>query len=91
MWSPHPPWLWSLLSPPHVVPIVPTLSPSSPQGPHVVSTPPWLWSLLFPPHVVPVIPMSFPCHLEGPHIMPNPPDTHPTHPPPPAGGGALNQ
>ena len=40
MWSP---WLWSPWSPPHVVPVVPTLSLSSPhhlEGPHIIPNPP---------------------------------------------------
>ena len=49
MWSPHPPWLWSPLSPPHVpvvsmlsphclhvVPVIPTSSLSSPHHPHII-------------------------------------------------------
>ena len=47
MWFP---WLWSLWSPPHVVPVVaviPTLSPSSPHHPH-------------DPHIIPVISTSSP-------------------------------
>ena len=64
---------------PHVVPIIPTLSPSSPHHPHslqkVPMWSPWLWSPWSPPHVVPIIPtssLSFPRHPQGPHIIPNP-------------------
>ena len=55
MWSP---WLWSpwsrlsLWSPPHVVPIIPTLSPSSPhhlEGLHIVSNTPDTHSTQPPP------------------------------------------
>ena len=58
MWSP---WLWSpwspLLSPwspPHVVPMVPTSSLSSPHR----------------PRVIPIIPTSYPWPPEGPHVVP---------------------
>ena len=64
--------------------IVPTSSPSSPEGPHVLS-------MVCGLHMLSPSSLSSPHHLEGPHIMPNPPDTHSTHPPPPWGGGALNQ
>ena len=51
MWSP---WLWSplsLWSPPHVVPVVPILSPLSPHH-------------LRHPHIIPIAPRRSPC---GPH------------------------
>ena len=48
MWSP---WLWSPLSPPHIVPIIPVSFPSSPHHPHH-------------PHIVTIAPTRSWC---GPH------------------------
>ena len=80
---------------PHVVLIIPTLSPSSPHHPHslqkVPMWSPWLWSQWSPPHVVPIIPTSslfIPTSSPRSPHHPQPPDTHPTHP---AGMGAPNQ
>ena len=71
MWSPHPPWLWSPLTPPG------TMWGQRRQHGRCPCH----------PHVIPVIPTSSPCCLEGPHIISNPPDTHLTHPHPLGRGG----
>ena len=85
MWFP---WLWSLWSPPHVVPvlpIIPTLSPSFPHHPHspqkVPMWSPWLWSLWSPPHVVPwsLWSLSCPHRPHCSHIIPVIPKSSPHH------------
>ena len=76
MLSPSSPWLWSPLSPPHVVPVVPMLSPSSPCHPHIVPIAPrrspcgphdcglrCLHPMLSPWS------LSSPCHSCHPHII----------------------
>ena len=92
-WSPH------HLCHPHVIP---TFSPSSPHGIHVVPTASWLWSpcCLCRLHSMlsrlgprcPVIPMSSLHHLRHPHIIPTLSRRSPHHPQSPRyphGGGGL--
>ena len=67
-----------------VVPMVPTLSPSSPCHPRVIPVipiaprrSPWLWSPLSPPHVILTSSPHCPCH---PHIVPIAPRRSPCGP-----------
>ena len=60
---------------PHIVPVIPTLSPSSPEGPYVVLTPPMaVVSIVSTPHgphtsVVPMLSLLCPCHPCHSHII----------------------
>ena len=84
MWYP---WLWSLLSPPHVVSVVSrgvsvvsTSSPLCPYCSHIIRIAPrrspWLWSPLSPPHVVSSLSRHRPC---CPHVIPIIPMSSPHH------------
>ena len=83
-------FLWSpTLSPchPHIVPVIPTSSLSSPHRPHspqkVPMWSPWLWSPLSPwspPHVVPVVPTLSPLSPHCPHVIPVSSLSSPCHP-----------
>ena len=53
MWSP---WLWSLWSPPHVVPVVPVIPMSSLSSPHCSHH----------PHIIPTSSRRSPHHLQSP-------------------------